>query len=148
MIKVRPIVGYFMASGLIISVFAISTFLYLEKEELNQHIDQQSLGSLNYEFLGKVQGIHQVQSKNPHHTVPQIELMNLNSGAGLAIEKMQICDLTDSPSSILHAEQILKILWEAKSSGKLVRIGYSSMWEKCIKSVKMSLPPTEDFATE
>ena len=123
-------------------VIAIFLAAYISREH-SENSDLSSIESLNYEFLGRVENISQVESKNPNQTIPEIEVLNLNTGAGLSIEKMRLCDLNDSPTSVLHAEQVLKILWEAKNNGTLVKIGYSSMWEKCIKSVKLSIPPSD-----
>ncbi|MCB9025234.1 MAG: hypothetical protein H6625_02880 [Bdellovibrionaceae bacterium] len=105
--------------------------------------EEKSSASLNYEFLGRVDAIHQVQADSTlsKQTQPLIEFLNLNPGANLSVEKMQLCEFKDDPSSLLNVEQTLRIIWEAKKSGKLVRISYSSLFNKCIESVKMVESP-------
>lgn len=139
----------FQFALLIIIGISLSPFMQLK---FTSNHSQQNLSSFdandgsstsddfNYKILGKVEAIHQVGE------TPEVEILNLNRGGNLKIEKFKLCNspqtTNESLGYLFSAEQSLKLLWRSKKTGKLVKISYKSPWDRCIYSVRMVEAPS------
>ncbi|MCB0357488.1 MAG: hypothetical protein KDD40_10790, partial [Bdellovibrionales bacterium] len=124
----------------ILIIFGLSLSPFVSFNNPQVESGSNSLSSINSEILARVESIAFVPStRNPEQSVPEVEILNLNYGASLKSETLKLCGLDDKNSAtqldssqLLMVEQTLKLLQEAKDKGQLIKLAYSSEFEKCI----------------